>query len=112
MVESEESENRDIGRDVLSKNRRSRMSILIFYYYSDLAIIGLFWSERDVTPFKIISSVNECGHRLKFILSPIIILKPVLNTVLHMSLTLLGPLSSCEVRRLTQSSSTGFIWIG
>ena len=45
MVESEESENRDIGRDVLSKNRRSRMSILIFYYYSDLAIIGLFWSE-------------------------------------------------------------------
>ena len=32
MVESEESEIRRIGRDVLSENR---MSTLIFYYYSD-----------------------------------------------------------------------------
>lgn len=41
IVESEESKNRRIGRDVLSKNRKSRTSILIFYYCSDLAVIAL-----------------------------------------------------------------------
>ena len=35
VQESEESEIRRIGRDLLSGNRKSRMSTLIFYYYSD-----------------------------------------------------------------------------
>ena len=38
--------------------------------------------------------------------------RPGSNAVLHMSRTQFNQLGSCEVRRLTQLSSTGFIWSG
>ena len=40
------------------------------------------------------------------------IFRPGSNAVLHMSRTQFNQLGSCEVRRLTQLSSTGFIWSG
>jgi len=39
-------------------------------------------------------------------------LRPWSNVVLHKSPTKLNQFGSCEVRRLTQLSSTGFIWSG
>ena len=38
--------------------------------------------------------------------------RPGSNAVLHMSRTQFKQLGSCEVRRLTQLSSTDFIWSG
>ena len=38
--------------------------------------------------------------------------EPGSNAVLHMSRTQFNQLGSCEVRRLTESSSTDFIWSG
>ena len=40
------------------------------------------------------------------------IIRPGSNAVLHMSRTQYNQLGSCEVRRLTQLSSTDFIWSG